>query len=218
LLDSESTRLPPNQTLQTDLKVFFGANGWTFNKPGLYRVRATFPDHEMKIAAQAEAEVQVDPPDPNLAGAQNLIHGKEQALFLLLDGGDHLISGKQALQQLTRRFPNSPQAAAARVSLGLAALEPTINPRTGIRPAARIELAKTYLLDSSNLHVPDRILNAAQATLGTTLLSRGDLAGAEQVRQDIIRRNTENPEVIQLMRRMEGLQELLNTTRERYPS
>jgi len=81
-------------------------------------------------------------------GTQQL--GKEQGLFLYMEGGDHLMYGAEQLKKLVEEQPDAAQASAAKLALGNAALNPTYDPTRRVRPDANLDEAMKYLEDLSD--------------------------------------------------------------------
>jgi hypothetical protein len=117
------TILKPNESLYGHAKIFYGSGGYSFPQPGLYKVKATYSgliDRPGKIIASNTVEVNViAPKDQDEEEQVSLIKGKEQALFLLFEGGDHLEEGINKLDQLAKKYPTSNLGTYANAVLGL---------------------------------------------------------------------------------------------------
>lgn len=140
----------------TEAKLFFSADGWTFEEPGEYVIQASYPAGSEISDARIESEelkIMVDSPRSESTGSarrllldkQGKRLGKEQGLFLYMEGGDHLTYGAGKLKELVDTAPNADQAAAARLALGNAALNPTYDPSRRVRPDANLDEAMKYL-------------------------------------------------------------------------
>jgi len=186
-------RLAAGEAIHETVPIFFGADGWSFEKAGRYAVRVDYPSvtgdpprlrgpEDRLRSGPIEIEI-VDPPGERAAAAKRLALGKQQGLYLLFEGGDHLRDGQEKLRQLAERFPDSAQAAAARTALGIAALKPTLT-RGGAGPV-RLEEAQRYLAGVLDSDQPPLVCVGAQATLADELERRGRAAEAADLRRAI---------------------------------
>lgn len=102
--------------------VFFGADGWTFAEPGEYTLTVLY---ETPVSEGKFGRVSSDPFTVTVkeeGGVAALVTGDEASLeagkFLLWQGGDHLIKGKEMLSDLAERYPYSPLASYVHFALG----------------------------------------------------------------------------------------------------
>jgi hypothetical protein len=101
--------------------IHYGKGGFTFDQPGMYRLRARYaaPDGSLVVSDVVELLVQapVSQADNEVA---ELIFGDEQGTLLSLVGSDapELQRGNDALQEIVDRHGKHPAAAVARVVLG----------------------------------------------------------------------------------------------------
>lgn len=140
----------------TEAKLFFSADGWTFEEPGEYVIQASYPAGTEMSDARIESEeltimVEIPASEPTTTARRLLMDntgrqlGKEQGLFLYMEGGDHLRYGASRLKELVETAPTADQASAARLALGKAALNPTFDPTRRVRPNANLDEALKYL-------------------------------------------------------------------------
>jgi hypothetical protein len=185
-------RLEPNGSLHSVVKLFFGAEGWTFDRPGSYVVRADYPADMLATDQRLQSEELtldvVEPPSDATRRASQLMLGTEQGLFLLFNGGDHLRRGRESLMKVSEEAGATPFAPAARLALGLAALQPTIV-STGApsRPPVRLDEAKRYLEGTLEAELPALSRLKAQETLANALVKENKAEEARAVRDRTIR-------------------------------
>lgn len=141
--------LEPGASRLVGAKVFLGADGWNFDEPGEWKLRADYPiDTTGRRISSGEVSVHVTatpPDDASRAGGMMQSETREPGLFLLLGGGNHLTLGKQRMEQIVAQAPDSPHADAARLALAQEALNPTINPVSRVKPPPRLDEAQAYL-------------------------------------------------------------------------
>ncbi len=137
------TELAPGASISGFARLYWGAEGATFDRPGRWSVEA-----ELRGVRSAPLAFEIEPvPAEFDAAAQDLL-SREALQYLYLEGGEHLAAGRAALERVTRDFPGSPHAAYADLALGLAASRPARDFETGRarpadldRAAARLERA-----------------------------------------------------------------------------
>lgn len=111
------TTLTAEGAIRAEAKIFFGANGWTFTRPGEYILKAIY----MKELESDEWSFSIITPEP---GAQKeicelFLGSKEVGYFLLFEGGDHLVEGKKRLEKVIYSHPRSNFAGYANFALGV---------------------------------------------------------------------------------------------------
>jgi hypothetical protein len=113
--------------------------------------------------------------------------GTEQGLFLLFNGGDHLLEGRESLEKVSQEAGSTPFAPAARLALGRSALEPTVGAQ-GVtsRQPARLDEAQRYLEKTLDTDLPALSRLWAQEALAQALVSNDQVSEAEAVRQRTI--------------------------------
>lgn len=107
--------LAPQGSLGGVVPVFFGGNGWTFSSPGEYQLTAVYhsPSGE-KMMMEAKSAALTLVIEPSADGAGEFLVGKgqqasnEAGKFLTWQAGDHLIAGRDHLQTVLVRWPESP--------------------------------------------------------------------------------------------------------------
>ncbi len=118
----ESVTLSPQDSVFGMSKIFYGGKGWTFDKPGNYKVWATYnglAKHPEKVIKSNVLEIKVNAPVNDQEKEQaDLIMGDEQGLFLLYDGGDDLSEGIKNLNILRDKFPESDLSSYVNFSMG----------------------------------------------------------------------------------------------------
>jgi hypothetical protein len=114
--------LAPGEAVVAIFPVFYGALGWTFDRPGTYRVTAEYrpqgASQQDRIRSHA---VSVTVTDEHGAGASLLTGssaGEEAAKFLLWQRGDQLQAGQALLTGLLTQHPESPLADYALLAFG----------------------------------------------------------------------------------------------------
>ena len=183
--------LASDDTVHGEVKLFFGAEGWTFEKPGTYVVRADYPADALiseKRLQSEEVTLQVVEPSSDTARrASHLMLGTEQGLFLLFNGGDHLVKGRESLEKVSEEAGATPFAPAARLALGRSALEPTVGAQ-GVtsRQPARLDEAQRYLEKTLDTDLPALSRLWAQEALAEALVSNDQVSEAEAVRRRTI--------------------------------
>jgi hypothetical protein len=101
--------------------IHYGKDGFVFDEPGFYEVRARHVSPDSSIVLSNVARIRVRPPlSREDDEAAELIFGDEQGTLLYLVGSDFegLKRGNDALDELIERFPDHPTAAAARIVKG----------------------------------------------------------------------------------------------------
>lgn len=181
---SSRLELAPGASIHEEVKIFFGADGWWFTQEGRYDVRADFPAGEGEDHIESLVlTLNVRPAQTSASSrAARLVLGKQQGLYLFFEGGDHLRSGAAQLRRLVEEVPDAVQAPAARLALGMAALEPTVT-ATGAGVEPRLGAAQGYLRGILEADLPPEAVVRAQATLADELDEAGRQAAARLVRQ-----------------------------------
>lgn len=109
---SGSTNLAPQQTMGDVFPIFFGANGWNFNKAGEYRISAQLKIPNKGGFSSFSSEPVVIKVESTKAGetlfsTKDARSNMEAGKFLLWRSGDHLEAGITHLTQLSEHYPNS---------------------------------------------------------------------------------------------------------------
>jgi hypothetical protein len=206
--------LAPHQSIHEEARIFFGADGWVFKEPGAYVIRADYPapaiDGTMKEDGTRIQSVELtltvnEPTTSSARRAKELILGPQEGLYLVLGGGDHLKGAAAKLKRVVQEEPTAPQAAAVRLTLGTAALNPTIDPNTGVQSQPRVDEAKKHLdAVRTSEQVPALANVKAQAELADALEGKGRTAEASRVRA----------QTVQKMQRQESAKEYIDEIRD----
>lgn len=107
-----------SKTHLTSLAV--SADGFTFDTPGQYEITAAIPDPSSgTLVISRPVSVWIAYPDRTDEGVASRIFEREAGLFLYMAGGEHLEKGKQAMEEVTERYPEHPFAVHANLVLGL---------------------------------------------------------------------------------------------------
>lgn len=161
--------------ISRDVKLFFGAEGWTFREPGRYRLLARYRTGEDEAAPQvsAELELEVTQPDPHVAAAvQDLIDDPDVGRFLLFEGAAHLDAARRKLLAFVEGNEDEPQTPMMLALLALDAAEPAIDPETGLRLRARPNQAGELL---ARLRDPQVLETLPLSTYARARLQQADL-------------------------------------------
>ena len=112
--------LPGGQSKTHLTSLAVGADGFTFDTPGHYEITAAIPDPSSgTLVISRPVTIWIAYPDRTDEGVASRIFEREAGLFLYMAGGEHLEKGKQAMEEVTERFPEHPFAAHANLVLGL---------------------------------------------------------------------------------------------------
>lgn len=116
------TALAPGAAVAAVFPVFYGALGWTFDRPGAYRVTAEYrpqggsqPDW---IRSRAASVTVVDEHGVGSSLLTGSSASEEAARFLLWQRGDQLQAGQALLTGLLTQYPESPLADYALLAFG----------------------------------------------------------------------------------------------------
>lgn len=114
--------LAPGEAVVAIFPVFYGALGWTFDRPGTYRVTAEYrPQGAPQQDRIRSPAASVTVADEHGVGASLLTGssaGEEAAKFLLWQRGDQLQAGQALLTGLLTQHPESPLADYALLAFG----------------------------------------------------------------------------------------------------
>ena len=206
-------KLSPGESYHDEARIFFGADGWACKEPGEYIVRADYPapsgdgaprDDGARIQSTELRFVVTEPTTSSARRARELILGPQEGLYLVLGGGDHLKDATANLKQVVQDAPTAPQAAAVRLALGTAALNPTIDPTTKVQSQPRVDEAKRHLDAVRSSEQLPALSNAkAQLALAEALDEKGRTAEAGRVRS----------QTVQQMQRKESAKEYVDEAR-----
>jgi hypothetical protein len=108
--------LSATQGIYAEAKIFFGANGWTFTEPGEYILKAVY----MKELESNEWPISIVTTfKESQEERMNLfLESREVGYFLLFEGGDHLLDGKQRLEKAASKFSTTAFGLYANFALG----------------------------------------------------------------------------------------------------
>lgn len=209
----QAARLQPGDSLHEEVKVFFGAKGWTFEEPGVFEVRADYlaggatPDvydeREGRVQSPVlELEIRA-PVSPADRLATKLVSGYEQGLFIFLDGASHLRRAKERLERVVEEAPQAASAPSARLALAQAMLNPVPVRGNRVVTEDNVRKAQKYLRGLPIESLPPLSVVRASKELTTELAKRRDTSEAIQVRRETVRR----------MERQEAVREEIRTWR-----
>jgi Tetratricopeptide repeat len=185
----EKTILKLGESIYGRAKIFYGANGYTFPEPGTYTVRAEYHglnDGLGTIIQSNPIEVIIREPENKEEEEQvKLIKGKEQALVLLFEGGDHLNEGINQLTKLAQQYPQSILGGYANAVLGLHWSRQFKDFKNNRVREPNYDMARLYLETASD-KVKGYWANAAYLNLAEIYKRTGDKARAKDVLNDYI--------------------------------
>jgi len=128
------TTLKSSETIDQEVDLFYGGNGWTFREPGVYEITARYA--EAAISSPLSITVRKPADETEHDAATRLLASDQAGRFLLFRGGEHLHEGIAVLEAVAQNAPQSPQAAYANVALGISQLRAARNFAQGtVRPA-----------------------------------------------------------------------------------
>ena len=189
--------LAPGASLHEEARIFFGAEGWVFKRPGEYIVRGDYaaplvdgrPRDDRERLASADLKIVItEPATSSERRARELIVERQQGIYLVLGGGDHLKGAASKLKTVVQEAPNAAQTAAVRLALGTAALNPTIDPQTGVQSQPRLDEAKKHLDATLDSQLPAVAVVKAQTELAEALEKNGRTAEAKRVRSATVQK------------------------------
>ncbi len=160
---SSSTNLKPQQTIGDVFPIFFGANGWYFNKTGEYRVLA-----KLKIPMEngfsnfssepVSIKVESSKAGKTLLTKKDARSKIEAGKFLLWRSGDHLEAGIGHLTQLSAQYPNSALSSYISAALIQNYSEPFANYILGKVRAPNCEQVKSLFRRVKANDLPENLL------------------------------------------------------------
>jgi hypothetical protein len=120
--------LAAGEAISGEAKVFFGSDGWTFEKPGEYTIQASYRlGDETRgefIRSQPLHIVVRDPGTSASSRARTLLSsstgrlGSAEGLYLYMGGGSARLKGAEdKFRQMLAEVPSAPQAVDARIAL-----------------------------------------------------------------------------------------------------
>lgn len=112
--DAVQARVPlhPGEKIAAAFPIFYGALGWTFDRPGIYRVTATYQHNgsrrEEPVRSNSATITISDEGGPGASLIERTPASEEAGKFLLWQRGDQLQQGHSLLKRLQQQYPNSP--------------------------------------------------------------------------------------------------------------
>lgn len=104
------------------LPIFFGAQGWTFSKPGHYQISTTYYDSERRDTKPVQSNtVNITVSKGNGAGSllmNDSVESLEAGKLFLWRQGDHLRAGMAHLSEIMQKYHDSPLSDYANLALG----------------------------------------------------------------------------------------------------
>lgn len=122
LLKCEHTKdaLDGGKEIEHMTSLAVGNKGFVFDAPGRYEITTSIPDPSSGVLVIAKPiSIWVSYPQNEDEDVASRVFDPQAALFLYMGGGDHLVSGRDALLDLTARYPKHPFSAHANLVLGL---------------------------------------------------------------------------------------------------
>ncbi len=186
------TPLAPDEEVAAAFPIFYGALGWTFDRPGTYRVTAEYRPqggaHSGRVRSTTVTVMVADEGGIGTLLMTGTTASEEAAKFLLWQRGDQLQAGHALLTDVLKTYPDSPVADYALLAFGRNLSRSFRNYATGRIRQADCEPALNYFqkvrsdrlpailqiqqgLDEARCHM--RLSHAAQA--------RESMKRAEQV-------------------------------------
>ena len=149
--DTGPILLKPGQTITGTAKLFMGQKGWVFTDVGTYKIRATYlgrlNSNELRLSVARGSNA------GDRAAGDLILNNREAQRFLYLEGGDHLASGKNALQRVSDEYGASALAGYANFALGANLSADFANFKTGVLRRADLGRANG-LLERSATKLP----------------------------------------------------------------
>jgi len=188
--------LKPAESIKETAKIFYGSKGWTFNTIGKYLIRATYNnmvnESERKLESNV-VEVNIQPPKNEQEKEQvHLIMGDEQGLFLLFEGGDHLLNGITNLTRLSNKYPMSVLAGYANYALGVNYSKDFKDFQKGIVRKAEIERSITHLENAKILNNEKYFAKQTYFTLSDVYKKSNNNAAAKETLNEFIQKFSNN--------------------------
>lgn len=170
--------------IRAEAKIFFGANGWTFNQPGEYVLKAIY----MGELESNEWPFSITTPDS--AAQKDLcelfLGSKEVGYFLLLEGGDHLEEGKKRLEKVINTYPTSDFAGYANFALGVNLLQDFANFKEKRLRKADLDTASLYFERARSVIYSFHQSLYSHIYLEETYRKMGLPKDADNVRKDLL--------------------------------
>ncbi len=180
--------LAPNASLRAIVPIFFGSPAWTFQRPGDYRLTASYHDAKQRNAPALKAQTHpLAVSEEDGAGRFLLEDGEESVQagkLLLWRQGDHLQKGAAKLKALADKFPESPLADFANLALASNLAQPfrdysrgqvrQPDYQTALRHLEKIRPGNlpSYLRVQKNLDQARCLLNTGQTGAVKTLVEK----------------------------------------------
>jgi len=114
--------LAPGERIAAAFPIFYGALGWTFDRPGTHRVTATYRQsggtQGDPVRSNSVNVTIADEDGPGASLLERTPPSEEAGKFLLWQRGDHLQQGQSLLKRLQQQYPDSPVVEYARLAFG----------------------------------------------------------------------------------------------------
>ena len=195
---AHTTLLNPGEKVSGTAKIFFGGKGWTFKKPGIYILKATYdgiPSAPKEEIESNSVKVAIRKPLDRAERDQvNLITGDEQGLFLLMEGGDHLKKGIKSLTKLTNEHPDSNLAGYADLALGVNLSKNFKDFQKGRVRDAKPQQSVKHLENTMDKKVDDWYKRQAYFTLAD-VYKKYDLGNPKEVMNEFVDKFSNDPKL-----------------------
>lgn len=112
---SDMISLSENESLFGNANLFFGGTGYSFSRPGIYKIMVEYQDAKSKMYSITVLEP--DNEEQKEQAAIILDH-REVGLFVMLEGGDELNDALEQMALLEGKYPDSPLTAYMKYAKG----------------------------------------------------------------------------------------------------
>jgi hypothetical protein len=177
--------LEQGQSVSGSARIYFGALGYSFMKPGPYSIRCSFGP---QISNELMLKFGEPETAPQRAFADAILRHGEVGLLLMMEGGDELADGIAQLQKIASEFPESPYGGIAGYILGKNYSQPAMNFVSKKPRAADFAKANKYLEAARGVNIGPFYVSQLHATLGDNYLKMKDPDAARKIDEELQRR------------------------------
>jgi hypothetical protein len=183
--------LAPNASLHEEVPIFFGSDGWTFDEPGEYQLRARYSPSDLddRVDSSIESEaIRLTVSGPTTAcDAEfgNAFSESSGALFLLYRGGARFQDAHKRLREAVVECPRSPYAPYAKLALGVAAVREAQQMAAIESSREHLAVASRYLRSLYEEGLPPRSVAVAIDELARGLERIGNIKESTLLRGEV---------------------------------